>query len=340
MDRRTHLRWLARLLAAAALPSTGRAEAGQPVLVRLNIPGPRSLPFLPIELITPLGIDRDLGATLKLRYFTSGVLAFEDMVAGNAHFAGHGFAILPGMRKKGKSAVAIASIAGGAAALALLVRIDLAGKIKRVADLRSRSIGASSGSVSSKTYLQMVGEQVLADHGVAGSDVRWVQTAQNWESVRSALASKSVDAVLCEEPFATRAVAAGLARFLYSANDMAQSKSLIGGAHLRAVISTPSETPGPDEQARLLVQMVQRSLQWMASTKPQDIVSKLPLDDATERNELLTILLRYPAIFSRDGRFPAATIAATTSLLQALGNIEGAGEVERLIDPRWVGMAT
>jgi NitT/TauT family transport system substrate-binding protein len=337
MDRRSYLRWLARLLAASVLPLAGRAGAGEPVLVRLNIPGPRSLPFLPIELITPLGIDRDLGAVLKLRYFTSGVLAFEDMAAGNAHFSGHGFTILPAMRKKGKSAVAIASIAGSAAALALVVRTDLAGKIKRVADLKSRSIGASSGSVNSKTYLQMVGEQVLADHGVASSDVRWVQTAQNWESVRAALASKSVDAVLCEEPFATRAVTAGLARFLYSAKEMAQSKSQIGGAHLRAVISTPTESPAPDEQARLLVQMVQRSLQWMAKAKPEDIVSKLPFDDPAERKELLTILARYPEIFSRDGRFPAPTIAATISLLQALGNIDAAADVERLIVTRWAG---
>ena len=199
------------------------------------------------------------------------------------------------------------------------------------------SIGVSSGSVSSKTYLQMEGEQVLAEHGVAASEVRWVQTAQNWESVRAVLASKSVDAVLCVEPFATRAVAAGLARFLYGAEDMARSKSQFGGVHLRTVISTPVAAPAPDDQARLLAQMLQRSLQWMASAKPQDIVGKLSLDGPAERNELLAILARYPTIFSRDGRFPAQIIAATAALLQALGSIENATEVERLIDTRWVG---
>ncbi len=76
--------------------------ADSPLLIRINLPGPRSLPFLPLELIPLLGIDRDFGATFSLRYFTSGVLAFEDMMAGNAPFSGHGFFILSGMRKKGQ----------------------------------------------------------------------------------------------------------------------------------------------------------------------------------------------------------------------------------------------
>jgi NitT/TauT family transport system substrate-binding protein len=337
MDRRCHLKRIAGLLAAAALPWPVRAVAKEPVLVRVNLPGPRSLPFLPLELIGPLGIDRELGALLNLRYFTSGVLAFDDMMAGNAPFAGHGFPILPGMRKKGKPALAIASIAGSAAALAVLVRADLAGKIKRVADLRFRSIGVSSGSVNSKTYLQLVGEQVLTDHGVAPGDVRWVQTAQNWDSIRSVLASKSADAVLCEEPFASRAVSAGLARFLFSTQDLKKSHSNIGGDHLRAVVSRNPALPGHEEEARVLVQMLQRSLQWLSKAKPAEIVAKLTLDDPAESKELLNVLAKYAGIFSRDGRFSAETIAGTAAMLQKMGTIDQAADLEAVIDSQWVG---
>jgi len=82
--------------------------------------------------------------------------------------------------------------------------------------------------------------------------------------------------------------------------------------------------------------MLQRSLQWVAKAKPQDIAGKMPLDDAAERRELVAILARYPTIFSRDGRFPPKTIAATVSLLQAMGNSENAAEVQSLIDSRWI----
>lgn len=51
-------------------------------LIRINIPGPRSLPFLPVELIPVLGIDRGMNVELIIRYFPSGV-ALEDMLAGN-----------------------------------------------------------------------------------------------------------------------------------------------------------------------------------------------------------------------------------------------------------------
>jgi len=313
--------------------------ATSPLLIRINLPGPRSLPFLPIEMIPLLGIDRDFGAALSLRYFTSGVLAFEDMMAGNAPFSSHGFFILPAMRKRGKSAVAIASTAGTAAALALLVRADLAGKIKRVADLKSRSIGASSGSINSKTYLQMVGETVLGKHGVGPGEVRWVNTAQNWESIRSVLESKSVDAVLCEEPFASRAVSLGLARFLVGAGEVAKSRPQMGGVHLRAVISTPAGSSRHEQEARILTQMLQRSLQWIARASPKEIVAKLPFETAAQSNEMLGILQRYPGIFSADGRFSAAAVAGSVSMLKSMGSIEQVADVDVMIDDRWVGRA-
>lgn len=51
------------LLKALSLPPlaalcTGTRAATAPVPLRINIPGPYSLPFLPIELIPILGIDR------------------------------------------------------------------------------------------------------------------------------------------------------------------------------------------------------------------------------------------------------------------------------------------
>lgn len=313
--------------------------ADSPLLIRLNLPGPHSLPFLPVELIPLLGIDREFGATLNLRYFTSGVLAFEDMMAGNAPFAGHGFFILPGMHKKGKSAVAITSIAGTNAALSLLVRADLASKIKRVADLKSRSIGASSGSINSKTYLQMIGETVLGEHGVGPGEVRWVNTAQNWESIRSVLESKSVDAVLCEEPFATRAVSLGLARFLVGAGDMSKSRNQIGGKHLRSIISTPAGSRRHEQETRVLTQMLQRSLQWVARARRQEIVAKLPFETAAQATEMLGILQRYPDIFSPDGRFSVAALAASASMLKRMGSIEQVADVDGMVDDRWVGRA-
>ena len=336
--RRDCVRWMSTgLLGLLGVLSVGAAESG-PHLIRLNLPGPRSLPFLPLELIPRLGFDRELGIRLQLRYFTSGVLAAEDMLAGNAGFAAHGFPILATLRAKGRAAVAVAALSGRDTPRALLVRTDLVRRIKRVEDLKGTSIGASSGSVNSKTYLQMLGEQVLGLHGVAAGEVRWVPMAQNWDSVRSVLVSRSADAVLCEEPFLSRAVDAGLARVLLHFNELQGVRRLPGEGHLRAVITAPQAGIGEAERdGRTLLQMLNKVLAWMAKASPGRIVEQLGIEDAAERSELVRLLSRYSDLFPRDPRFDAAAIAATGTLLVALGLLDQPAAVGSLIDARWTG---
>jgi ABC-type nitrate/sulfonate/bicarbonate transport system substrate-binding protein len=151
------------------------------------------------------------------------------------------------------------------------------------------------------------------------------------------LVSKSADAVMCEEPFASRAVSAGLARSLFSAQDMKKSSSNIGGTHLRAVVSHNPVLAGKGDQARLVVQMVQRSLQWLAKAKPTEVVDVLKLSDPAEGKELVNVLSNNAGIFSPDGRFSAKSIAGTVLLLQKLGSIDQATELDKVIDDQWVG---
>lgn len=89
-------------LGAASWLGAGRAEAPGLTLIRINIPGPHLLPYLPVELIPILGIDQALGAQLAIRYMPSGVLALENVLAGDAHFAGVGFSVMPTFAAKGK----------------------------------------------------------------------------------------------------------------------------------------------------------------------------------------------------------------------------------------------
>lgn len=336
--RRDCVRWMsAGLLGLLGASSIRAAESG-PRLIRLNLPGPRSLPFLPLELIPRLGFDRELGFRLQLRYFNSGVLAAEDMLAGNAGFAAHGFTILATLRAKGKPAVAVAALSDRDTPRALLVRADLARRIKRVEDLRGASIGVSHGSVNTKTYLHMLGEQVLGLHGVAASDVRWVPMAQNWDSVRSVLVSRSADAVLCAEPFVSRAVDAGLARVLLHFNELEGLRRMPGERHLRAVISAPQAGIGNAErEGRALLQMLGKVLAWMATADSGRIVAQLGIEEAAERAELVRLLSRYPDLFPRDPRFDPAAVADTGTLLVAIGLLEQTAAVGGLIDERWSG---
>lgn len=339
MHRRIILKQITAGL-SACLTATGPVWAVDSVPIRLNLPGPQSLPFLPLELIPRLGFDRAAGSPLQLRYFASGVLALEDMLAGNAHFSAHGFSVLPGMRHKGKPAVAVAQLSGQQAPAALLVRVDLLSKPTRVSDLASLSVGVSSGTVSSKTYLQMVGEQILKANGVAAGAVRWVPMAQNWESVKGALISKSVDAILSEEPFASRAIDAGLARPLFRMNNPKDLAQLPGSGHLRAVVSAaPANLTALAESGMRLLRMIDQSLGYITQHTPAEIVDVLGVPDASGRREWVAILGQYKGLFPSDARFSATALQSTAVFLHAIGAMASPDPtgLAMLIDDRWTG---
>lgn len=318
------------LKALSALPLAPLSEAApvnaEHTLIRINIPGPHSLPFLPIELIPILGIDRRMGIQLIIRYFPSGVRALEDMLDGNAQFSAQGFTVLHSFHSKGKKVQALAPLSGQVPPFGIVVRSDLRQQVKSVADLKGRSIGISVGNITSKTYSQQVAEVFLAVNGIHPHEVRWVPTAQNWEGQFGVLASKSADAVYCEEPFIS-GLTRNKAGFLLS--DFSDPKLLAqipGAGHLRATLTTSTQNLGRDPQrAEMMVRMLRQSLEWMARTEPKNIVSRLNLHDKDEQLELVEVLTRHRGMYASDVRFSRRQVEATAQFMRAAGILPDAG---------------
>lgn len=337
-SRRSALKALAGLATLPCLPHAWAAEPGQPV-IRINIPGPRALAFMPVELIPALGIDRDLGVQLSIRYFPSGVRAFEDALAGNAHFAAVGFAVLPVLASKGQKVLAVAPLSGKTPPYALVVRKDLVGKIRKVGDLKGRSIGVSAGSVASKTYLNMLGEVVLSSYGVKPSEVRWVPNAQNIDAVFGALAGQTVDAVFCEEPFVSELVRRGAGRILLDLTAPMAMVRIPGLAHPRSIVAASAESVKENPQrTELMVKMVQRVLVWIHAATPEAIISKLGVADGNERRELIASLANFPGMFSPDGRFSRKQVGETVDFLRSADvSLPADLDIHSLVSYQWSG---
>lgn len=333
-SRRKLLQWL---MAVTALPAWRAAPAAD-TLIRINIPGPNLMPFFPLELIRPLKIDQALGVRLAVRYLPSGVVATDDMLLGNADFAGVAFPVLPNFLAKGKLLKAIVSLNAGRPPFSLVVRKPLAGTIRRVADLRGRTIGTQIGSSTTKTYMNVLSELLLAAHGVKSNEVRWTPTHQNLEGIRGAMSSDMVDAVSVEEPAASMLVRDGLGVKLASMSDTKNLGPVFGDLHLRAVVVAPSASLQSDPQrAQLMVQMVQRALGWMQSATPEQIVGQLAIEDQAWRQTLVEVLKTLPQLFSRDGAFTAAEFKSTREFLQLAGiNMPDGKDITDLVDDRWV----
>ncbi len=337
-SRRNVLKALSAL-PLAALSGTAKAIAIR-TPIRINIPGPRSLPFLPIELIPILGIDHNQGVQLIIRYFPSGVHALEDMLDGNAQFSAQGFTVLHAFHSKGKKVLALASLSGQVPPYGIVVSNKLRKQIKSVADLKGRSIGVSVGNITSKTYLQQVTEVFLNANGIKPHEVRWVPTAQNWDGQFGALSSGSVDAVFCEEPFMS-----GLARHKagFVLSDFSDPKILDkipGAGHLRATLTTSAENLKQDSQrAETMVRMLNQSLEWIAKTDAAGVVNRLGLQDQNERLELIDVLTRQRGMYPSDVRFSRRQIDATAQFMRAAGILaDDAFDIDTLINSRIAGV--
>lgn len=331
-----------KILSALPLATLGgRATASDALTpIRINFPGPRSLPFLPLELIPILGIDRSFDVQMVTRYFPSGVRALEDMLAGNAHFSAQAFMVLHAFNNKGKKVQALAPLNGEVPPFGIIARNELSQQIKSVSDLKGRSIGVSIGNATSKTYLQHLMETFLTANGIQAHEVRWVPTAQNWDGQFGALSSGTVDAVFCEEPFMSGLTRKKVGFLLSDFSDPKVMAKIPGAGHLRASLTTSAENLAQDAQrAETMVRMLNQSLQWMAKAGAKEIINRLDLQDKDEKNELINVLSRHPGMYARDVRFSRRQIEATALFMRAAGILtEASFDINTLIAAQFSGV--
>lgn len=308
--------------------------------LRINIPGPRTLPFLPIELITLLGIDRSLNAQLFIRYFPTGMRAVEDMLAGNAEFSAQGLMLLHSLQKKGFHIRAIAPLSSLTVPFGIVVHNDLRKQIKSVADLKGRSIGIAMGGSSSKSYFQQMIEIFLKANAISPSEIRWLPTAQNWDGQFGALSSKSVDAVFCEEPFLTGLVHNKIGFILSDFSDPEVSARMPGVGHVRSVIATTEENLVKNPRhSELMVDMLRLSLEWMSRNSADEIVKRLDPKDMDEKIILTRTLSKYPDMYPENVKFSHQQLDASLLFMRGAG-IVGAEtlDIGSLIDNRFAGV--
>lgn len=341
VDRRN---MLGALLALAASSGSGlsraasKASASRQTLIRIDIPGPHLMPYIPIELIPILGFDRAVGAQLAIRYMPSGVQALEDVLAGNAHFAGVGFSVMPTFVSKGKGVAAIATLSSGTPPYSVLIRNDLKKQVRSLADLRGRSIGIPFGSSTTKTYLQMLMEIWLESYGVQPDQVRWVPATMNLEGMQGILAGGVVDAVFCEEPLSGTLLRQNAGTVLASLADPKNPARFVGSNHLRAVLASSTALLEADpKRAELMATMLRTVLAWMRKTPPEKIVARLGVADASLAQSITDAMVRIPDMFSLDGRFIQSEIDSTRAFLKAAkAPLPNGMDIHALVRDQWV----
>lgn len=322
----------------AMLSAVASAQVVEKIV--LSAPGPRSISYLPVNLIPAIGADREEGIALHIVSTGGGGVALNYLMTRNADFAVADFPAAMSLHANGGDVIGIAAVSD-APLFVLMVRAGLKGQVKRIADLRGKVVGVNTGTKKSKTTSQQLAELLLKSDGVDLDMVRIVPAGQSWVEQSSLMLSGTADAVMGDEPFASRLAADGKVFFLANLADSATRKKIPGANFLHATLVTRSDMirDEPRKVAKM-VRMMVNSLQWIAQHTPEEVVDKLKVSNPEERNSLLLALRKYPYAFSRDGRFSTRQLQETEVFFHTTSEGDAAAQslkIENIIDDRWAG---
>lgn len=306
----------------------------------LATPGPRSLTYLPADIMSHIGADTAEHVTLRLVQYGGGGPALEQLHSRNADFAMVGMPAAMWSRAGGGPVVTVAAVSD-LPVFVLVARSALGREIHTVADLRGRTIGVASSSLAVKTTSQQLTELLLAQAGVPLSSVRIIPAGQSWVEQSSVILSGHVDAMMGNEPFTERLRQSGLVFYLANTADPAVSKALPGGGFLMAALHTRPDIieRQPDKVARMVC-ILRRTLEWMATHTPEEVAQASGATDPIELSALTASIRAYPRLYSRDARLSTAQLRETDAFYSATAALNGGGATvtaEAMSTDRWSG---
>lgn len=325
------------LLVASATPTV---QAGPEMRIVVSAPGPLNISYLPVDLIPAIKADEQEGVRLQILHTGGGAVALNNLTTKNADFAVAGVPAAMSLRANGGDVVVIAPV-NDAPLFVLMVRSGLKGKVRAISDLRGKVIGVNTSTKSSKTTSQQLAELLLKSGGISTEEVRIVPAGQSWVEQSSLMISGAADAVVGDEPFASRLLSDGKVFFLAHLAQPETVKGIHGAIFLHAALETRSDVIAKEPaKVQKMVRMIKKSLAWIDSHTPEQVADALRITNPDERNALILSLRKYPRSFSKDGKFSTAQIKETAVFFHSSLEPGMQGRelnVEQMLDDRWAG---
>ncbi len=330
---------LGALLATHLLLFCGLLQA-QPLRISVAVPGPGAASYYPVELISKIGADKAEGAEVRVIFSPGGPSAIDDMLHNNADFAVVGLPAAMSVRLRDNRVVALAAI-NDLPLYALLVRQSLKGEVRRIADLKGRTIGLHSNSTVNKSTSQQLLELLFRRGGVPPVSYRVVGIGRRWESEALMLKTGAVDAVIGDEPHATHMQADGVAFPLVHLGDPEIMRQFSGSGFLRGALIGRSDRIASDpRKAEAMTRIVKRTLAWIASHSAEEFAEALGIADPDDRQKLIAIRKKFPRQYSKDAAFSKKQLSETEIFFidsQAGNPAAEHFRIDSMIDARWVG---
>jgi ABC-type nitrate/sulfonate/bicarbonate transport system substrate-binding protein len=225
-------------------------------------------------------------------------------------------------------------------AYTLLARKELERSVKTVRDLKGRVVGVKGHMPGGRSTTQLFTEFVLRQGGVTSDTVNYVAVGQAYDSQQAALLSGAVDAIMGDEPFASRLVKEKAAFVLEDYHNLDATKRLLGGLFLNGHVATRDDViANQADKVGRMVNTIKRALVWINAHTAQQFVDALQIDSKDERSALLESLVLHKNIYAPDGKISLDQVATVNRFLHAVDKSEAvqALDLRSMVNTKWSG---
>lgn len=308
------LRILAAAVATAALTATtAMAQTLERKDVKLGVGGQAGIYYVALTLADVMGTFKAEGLNVEINDFAGGAKSLQALVGGSVDVVTGAYEHTIRMQAKGQDIVSLIEL-GRYPGISLVVRKEKAAAYKSAADLKGWKIGVSAPGSSTN----MIVWSLMAKSGLKPDDASFIGVGTG-ATAYAAMQKGDIDALSSVEPIATKLQADGVGVIVAETSTPEGSAKVLGGPMSAAVLYTRREFAEKNPNtAQALVNALYKTLKWMHTATPEDIVAKVPAKFLVEDKALAIASVKASKItFSPDGDIATATQQRSLDFLKS-----------------------
>jgi NitT/TauT family transport system substrate-binding protein len=259
--------------------------------------------YLPAYLAESLGFYRDEGLTVEIAELSGGAQAIQSVIGGSADVAAGFYEHAVEMTAAGKplqSFVMMLKYPG----MALVISPKASRTVEKIEDLKGLRVGVGTPGSPTHFYLNYL----LSQHGLRGEDVAVVGIGAPATAVLAVEAGK-VDAAVVGAAMIVLRQRVPQLRVLAESFSLEGVRDSLGADEYpgAALLAKVEWLQAHADSGRRMARAIVRSLQYIQSHPPADILDQLPAVYRTDRETDLATMRAFRPLFSTDGRMVSGT---------------------------------
>lgn len=271
INRRTFNLSLLGAAGALALPGGLSAQTVEKPKLTLGVGGKTLLYYLPLTIAERRGYFKEQGLDVEITDFGGGAKALQSLIGGSADIVTGAYEHTIRMQHKGQDVRALIEL-GRFPAIVIVVKKELAAKVKTAADLKGLKIGVTAPGSSTN----LLAQYAMVKAGLQPTDAAFIGVGTGAAAV-AAMKKGDIDAMSNLDPVISKLEADGDAVAIIDTRTEAGTRALFGGTNPAACLYAKGDFIDKNpETCQRLVNAFKKALTWMAAAKAEEIAGSVP----------------------------------------------------------------